>query len=38
MKKYRIRKNSPAYWLQIIIGLTLFILFMSIPSTIEGLL
>lgn len=38
MKKYRIREYSPIWWLITVTGVTAFILFMSIPSTIEGVI
>lgn len=38
MKRYRIREGSPADVLLTILGIMGFVLLMSIPSTIEGLL
>lgn len=37
MRKYKIRENSPVDWLLITIGMLAFLVFMSIPSTIEFL-
>ena len=36
MKKYRIREGSPVWWLRLILGIAAFIIFMSLPSTIEA--
>ncbi len=38
MKKYRIREGSPAWWLGMLLGIAAFIMFMSLPSTIEAFL
>lgn len=37
MRRYKIRENSPTYWIIAALGLVAFLVFMSIPSTIEFL-
>lgn len=38
MKRYKIREYSPIWWLITIAGIITFILFMNLPSTIEGVI
>ena len=38
MRQYRIRPYSPIWWLLTITALTAFMLFMNLPSTIEGVI
>lgn len=38
MRRYKIREYSPIWWLITITGIITFILFMNLPSTIEGVI
>lgn len=38
MKKYRIREYSPIWWIRATAAIMAWVMFMSIPGTIESLL
>lgn len=38
MKKYHIREYSPMWWVLTVMGIAAFVVFMNLPSTLEGVI